>query len=235
MFRDNGNNINKKTGDVITCTLSMKVYNFKENLKTYNSIIIDQYEGLDILTRLPDSRDSNMSFDFLFEDFQDFGALERIKQMTKADNIISFQYKSDKEEIDYIKKFFYRQQGKLKEFYVPSFYNDMVATRDIQAVDASITIQNSGYSAFNASSEKRDHLILRLKDGRIMLKKIYGFNALNSNEETVLVGESFGEKIKVEDIKQISFLYKARFSSDTLSISYYNYDFAEINLSFKTL
>lgn len=234
-FQDNGNSINKVSGKAYECSFSFRIVNMKENLKNYSDIVFDEFDGLKILDAKPNVRNVDFSFNFIFEDFKDFGAVERITQMNKADNIFQYQYVSEKDEINFLKKFFYENKGMLKEFLVPSFFQDFKLVQNINAGSVSINVENNDDVSLNPNSEKREYIRLKLKNGSIIYRKILGKQINIDKTQALILNEAFTENINVKDVVSIEYMYKCRFASDTLSLNYYDYNTAEITLSFKTL
>lgn len=238
MLSDNNSQIEKITDDVITSTLSFSVHNENNNdiLLPNPDVVINTFDGLDVLDMQNDFKDMAMSFDFTYEDFNDFGGFERIVQERYAKNTFSYSYLCfNQYDIDYLKEFYRRHKGRLAEFYVSTYYNDFKIAEDIQAIDTTILVENNNQAGLNPDNIRRDVILIELFDGTRYIKKVSNFLTENAETEKVVLFENFGELIKKESVRRIGFLLKCRFNTDELSIPYITYNKARINLSFKAL
>lgn len=238
MLSDNNSQIEKITDDVITSTLSFSVHNENNNdiLLQNSNVVINTFDGLDVLDMRVDFKDISMSFDFTYEDFNDFGGFERIVQEGNAKNTFSYSYLCfNKYDIDYLKEFYRRHKGRLSEFYVSTCYSDFKIIEDIKSVDTTILVENNNQAGLNPDNIRRDAILIELFNGTKYMRKISNFLTENAETEKIVLFENFGELIDKESVKRISFLLKCRFNSDDLSIPYITYNKARINLSFKAL
>lgn len=235
-FTENNNSLSKITDDVMQGAFNFSLVNNNNILKEFPDVFINNFEGLDVLEHRPDYRSMAASFDFIFEDFKDFGNQERIIQMDRANNNFSYSYVlKNKDEINYFKEFMRRRQGQLGEFYVKSFYQDFKIQQDIEQSSTTILVENNGQASLNSGLDHREAISIELRDGRSIYRKISNFLTDNETTEKIVLFENIGENIKKEDVVRIEFLLRTRFTTDTLSIEHKAITVGRLNLGFKVL
>lgn len=138
--------------------------------------------------------------------------------------------------IDNMIKFFIRMGGRYKSFYAPSWVNDFVPAFDIKAGDTSMLTAFDNYFRFFGNTAREKYIVIFTKDFNHKIMKISGHTYEMINKKRygkIILGGTFDEAIKKDDISMISFLNLVRLDSDDLQIDYESNVVATTRLVFK--
>lgn len=138
--------------------------------------------------------------------------------------------------IDNMIKFFIRMGGKYKSFYMPSWVQDFVPSRDIRMGDSSMLTEFDNYYRFFGNSTRDKYLIFFFKNMTHKIMRISGHTYEMINKRRygkILLGGSFDRDIKLDDIRLISFFNLVRLDNDDLQIDYESNVVATTQLVFK--
>lgn len=135
-----------------------------------------------------------------------------------------------------LKEFAFEVQGKHKALWIPSYDQDFTLLED-QVADTSTLVVKSNEFAEVTFGEVNDrkHIYLELHDGSIIRTKILTAE-IDTNGDTVLgLEDLLPQDVNVSDIRYFSYLYRARLSTDAVTITYLTNTVARCVLGFTTL
>lgn len=137
-------------------------------------------------------------------------------------------------EIYNLQRFFYRIKGRLKSFYMPSWVNDMELAEDAPAGQIYILTKFNLYWKHYAKSRRRKMIVVFYRNESCEILKIAGY----STDETGQYGKVYLENalkrgINKNAIRMISYFYRCRLASDTLTVDYETTEAARITLTFQ--
>ena len=232
------NSITKITDEIIETNVEFNVIDNKVNtLKDNPDVVFNMFNGKILMDVRPNFVSLTDEYGVLLEDLNNgFGVNERIIQEDEAD--IYFDYAficKDEADIDYFKQFVFENKGQLKDFWIPSYFNDMQLKEDITPTQTTLFIENNDHFSLGSDKQNRKALLLELTDGRKFVKEIVNFLPEDDNVERVVLFSNFGEFISINQVRRIEFVYNARLNTDTLAINNLTDTTALIDLSFKTV
>jgi hypothetical protein len=112
--------------------------------------------------------------------------------------------------------------GRQKSFYLPTFYEDMVATNDIVNGTDILDIENIGYSDFVDGTEPNKSIYVLLNNGTIITRQVQSSSVVSSTIERLIIDIAWPSDILVSDIRRISYLRLGRFALDNFEINHNN-------------
>jgi hypothetical protein len=126
--------------------------------------------------------------------------------------------------------FFDSKQGRLGQFWVPTWAKDIVVTQAILSTDTVINIEDIEYGTFYLNNEIIGrHIYIQFPDGSYTFKKI-----VDAATTTITLHEAIGTTVLGNGLSKvlICFLMLARFDMDTLTMNYIDGDKGMADLSF---
>lgn len=137
------------------------------------------------------------------------------------------------EDILWWKAFIHRQKGALKSFLVPTHTFDAKMLYDAPISSRSLIFRDDYLSTIVRESQERKYL--RVKTD----KKVYYFtiNSVKDSNQNVSITleETLGEEIRAADVRQISFMQRMRFASDSVEIEYLTRNAAQLSLTLQQI
>ena len=123
---------------------------------------------------------------------------------------MSFFFRGYK-ELTQLVGFYHRVMGKYKKFWIPSFINEFVLTRDIPPLGSFCYVKNNN---FKARSKKKERVFIWLKNNDWIIRKVVNAESESEEEERIsfdIPTPNF--RIKVDDVFCFGFLLLVRFDT----------------------
>ncbi|RLE34434.1 MAG: hypothetical protein DRJ61_05205 [Acidobacteria bacterium] len=130
--------------------------------------------------------------------------------------------KLDRPGIAALRGWFSARQGKLVEFWAPTFQLDLTVVVDVEAIVAQLTVVNVGYTRYLSAKVSRRDLRIELKTGVVYYRRVVGYTELSTTEERLDLDSPFGVDIKASNIKFVSYMALSRLDSDRVEMSWRN-------------
>jgi hypothetical protein len=116
------------------------------------------------------------------------------------------------------------RRGRYGAFWYPTWAHDFELAQDIGSTDASIVVNNIGYSALyvqdGAPIASRRDIMLQTVSGSRFFKRIIDAGDNGDGTETLSLDSTFGVVIPVNAIDRISFLIPSRQDADAVEIAW---------------
>lgn len=195
------------------------------------------YEGIEVILRQPNWRTAieNVS-EFQFKTLDhEVGTVEWYYGPEPSAVKRNYQWLlRDKGEIRKFREMLGRRRGQLKAVFVPSFHDDLRLAVAIQPDDNGLTVTDSDILATVGHDLERDRLIIRLRDGSTLFRRITAV-ANSIHGVTLTVDVKFDNLINIADVKAIHILFKSRFSTDKISLIWRTNSVVEVNTPFVSI
>lgn len=131
----------------------------------------------------------------------------------------SFLYTGfDYQQIETLINFFRRHKGRLREFWTPTWENDIIPVADIITASNSFVAQGLDLFRFLQGDTVHKALYIRTKQGQVILKRVSAITR-QGNNSFITVSTNFANTILKQDILQVGWLLLSRFASDTLTVN----------------
>lgn len=126
-----------------------------------------------------------------------------------------------KDRIDQFRRWLYSRRGRTVPFWSPSWKNDLTIVSRIEAGSSTIEIQAVGYRGFYEGKEGRMDMIIILRDGRTLMRRVSHTAAGDSSATELLVLDSeIGFVIEPRDVQMVSFLGLHRLDADEVELDW---------------
>jgi hypothetical protein len=133
-----------------------------------------------------------------------------------------------------IENFFRRRVGRLGEFYLPTFENDLPLAANINAGSDTITVSGTEvYEDYSDSTVERA-VAIRLVDGRNIYRTVQTMYVSGENTG-IQFTQAFFDYIPVSAVAYVSWMPVRRFSSDDLTVQWQSDSVAKIALNTTSL
>jgi len=104
-------------------------------------------------------------------------------------------------------------RGQQVSFYIPTFYDDFLVTRDVVAGSGTLTVQNVGYTKYINAVAPRNVIRLMKTDGTSAIRTITGAAVIDENEEQLTISGTWGLNATVAQVRRVDFIEKVRMDS----------------------
>jgi hypothetical protein len=125
-----------------------------------------------------------------------------------------------------------RLRGQAKPILIPTWHQDFVVTKDIGTTDDFVEVYDDGFQLLVGVDPTRSRLVLRLKDGTMIFRKITGLSSPNPGRTSIKIDTQWGRQIKSTDIKALNLLVLMRLATDQVEIVWKSDSVATIDTSF---
>lgn len=150
-----------------------------------------------------------------------------------------------------IRDFFISAQGRARDFYMPTFQNDLkpVGVVTVSSTEIKLIVEESGFSTYQYPQGFVNYLYITFHTKSAIIVKISGAGAnvdssgypvagavnpavasIKGGTEHILIETK--EEIVISEIKTISFVTLTRFNSDSLEVNWITPEWYSVNTSF---
>jgi hypothetical protein len=195
------------------------------------------YLGLDVITRQPNWKGGlSITSDYQFNAI-DGGTGKIVWDATEKHPSVIRQYSwllTDRAKVKTFRELLGRLRGKAKTCWIPTWHDDFRVNKVIGAADISIQVDDNGFRTLIGNDPSRNHLMLRLNDGRLFFRQIIGLSTDGVSTQ-LSIDSAFGFQIEVADIHSLYLLMRNRLATDTVEIVWQSTEVATIDTSFTTV
>lgn len=142
-------------------------------------------------------------------------------QRSKKTSIKGFKTGSCQNLYD-VRQLIHFLNGQQTSFYLPTFFDDIIIVQDPQATEATIVIQNIGFSNDVFTGGLHNRIRIHKKDGTIFDRIVVGAVEDNDLEETLTLDTVWLANQSVDDIELVEYLELVRFASDSIKFRHDN-------------
>ena len=138
--------------------------------------------------------------------------------------------------IDNFLKFFKKQAGMYKSFWMPSWVSDFNPVRDMNSGDNFIIVDLISLDWYYLSNGRKKKLIIFTNDWQSEIYDISTYTRItegNRQYGKIILSRNIGKDIPLRSFRQASYLNLVRFNSDELQIDYETDDLATVNITVK--
>ena len=205
---------------------------------TNNIDNFEEYEGMKILTQEPNRRITiNRDYARLV-DVVDYGSGVRARVSKDKKPAIVFNYTFEcigKTEINNLKAFFNNMLGMTEEFLVSSFTTDLQLADNIGQTETTLLVKNSGAGSYYLDEDQRSLIVIYLKNGQKFIREIINILGDTEDTEKVVIQQSLGQNVSIDEVNSIQFLSHARFNSDSLQFDFETDEYATASTEIRIL
>lgn len=134
------------------------------------------------------------------------------------------------------RRWLFARRGRVVPFWAPSWKADLILAADTEPGQSQITVKAIGYRNFYASRAGREDLMIFLKNGQYLIRRVSNAAAgPDSKTEIVRVAQEFTAGLKVSDVKMICFLGLHRLDADEVEIDWRSDNLALCNQNMRLL
>lgn len=110
--------------------------------------------------------------------------------------------------------------GRLVDFYIPTFYDDLLPTSDLASGSPSLTIENVGYVDF--VKNKKVSIRVHLVDGTKIDRDVTSSSEISATIEQLTLNTNWATTIPKGNVSRIEFVELVRFVDDDFEITHRN-------------
>lgn len=126
------------------------------------------------------------------------------------------------QEVWQVRQLVHALHGSQIAFYLPTFYNDLVVTEDLQSASSLMDIESIKYVDFIQAKEPFKSIWIELNDGTILTREVTAYDKISDTVERLTVGTPWPSLIAKEDITRISFCRLVRIAGDEVKFNHYD-------------
>lgn len=115
----------------------------------------------------------------------------------------------------------YSRRGRVVPFWAPSWKNDLTLATKVEVGAVSLEVRSVGYRNFYNSRSGREDLIMFLRDGTKLMRRITSAAVgATPATEILLLDQEISRVINPEDVEMISFLGQHRLDADEIELDW---------------
>lgn len=213
--------ISRYTDDKLTVSLQFDTSPDTTDPYTPDAAATISYDGYEVLMRQPNWADPlDNSFDYAFDTADgDTGAIAwAITEKYPRFGRTYAWLLNSRNNILLFRQLLGRLRGQAKPILVPSYHQDFVVTRNIGTADDSVEVYDDGFQLLVGVDPTRSRLMLRLKDGSYVFRKITGISSPNAGKTLIKIDSPWGVAITPSDITALNLLMLMRLATDQVDI-----------------
>jgi hypothetical protein len=224
-----------KSGQVAEASIVFAVNPGSETLEApYPEMMLDGYP---VFPLRPDwTQDVQINYQHP-ADFLDFGwgPTDTVVPITFGTTVRQFAFTArSRAEVARLRRFFVSMKGQRGEFWASSEQSDLVLAVDCLSGSATLTVQDATVEAAFANDLAHRAIVIVLADGTRYARSV--INMDQADDTTVLTLEAAATADwKLDNVAQVSWLYRSRFASDQLVMQYVTDTVAQAQVAITTL
>ena len=133
-------------------------------------------------------------------------------------------------EIHAFRQWLYARQGRLVDFWLPSWAADLVLVASAGSGATQIDVEACGYTDRVAQDIGRRDIRIELASGSSITRRITDSEVVSASVERLTLDATLGTAIAPADVVRISFLDRVRLDADAAEIAWWAWDAAESRL-----
>jgi hypothetical protein len=137
---------------------------------------------------------------------------------------------SGRAEIHAFRQWLYARQGRLVDFWLPTWADDLRLVASAGSGATQIDVENCGYTARVARDIGRRDIRIELASGASITRRITDSSVISASVERLTVDSALGTAIAPADVVRTSFLDRVRLDADAAEIAWWTWDAAESRL-----
>ena len=137
---------------------------------------------------------------------------------------------SGRAEIHAFRQWLYARQGRLVDFWLPSWAADLVLVASAGSGATQIDVEACGYTDRVAQDIGRRDIRIELASGSSITRRITDSEVVSASVERLTLDATLGTAIAPADVVRISFLDRVRLDADAAEIAWWTWDTAEARL-----
>lgn len=118
----------------------------------------------------------------------------------------------------------YELQGMRRPIWIPSYFSDFELMEDAAAAATVINVKRNGFSDVAGPFTHRDHIIIHLRNGTRIYRKITDAAVVGAEglTENILLGSAIGVDISPDSVLRISFITFCRLDQDSIELVHHS-------------
>lgn len=118
------------------------------------------------------------------------------------------------QEVWQVRQLVHALRGSQIAFYLPTFYQDLIAVQDLAASSDLLDIESIKYVDYIQGREPFKSLWIELNDGTVLTREIIAYDTISDTVERLTVDSVWPSLIDKDDIARISFCRLVRIAND---------------------
>jgi len=127
-----------------------------------------------------------------------------------------------RQELWELRQLLHYLKGKQVGFYIPTFWEDLTITQNMQVGTFVVNIKNIGYVVNAQNRWPKSTIRIHFTDDTILTRVIQNSAVVSDTEEQLTLDASWPSSYTPDDIKRVEFLEKVRLDVDDITIIHYN-------------
>ncbi|MEE9422616.1 hypothetical protein [Candidatus Vondammii sp. HM_W22] len=126
-----------------------------------------------------------------------------------------------------LRAWLYARAGRVNPIWVSSFQADLVMVLAMISTDTVLTIENIGYTRYLRHAIGRRDIVIRLRDGTRLYRRIIAVSEVDSQTEWLTLDSAVGQDVTPADVVMISWLQLTRLESDAVELTWHTPELVE--------
>lgn len=135
--------------------------------------------------------------------------------------------RTSRADIQALRRWLYARDGRRNPIWIDTHTNDLVLAETVADAATTVKVENIGYSLHAVGQIGRRDIVIVLKDGTRIYRRITAATEQDADIERLTIDASLGVTVAPGDVRRISYLLLARMASDAVVITWKTNELAE--------
>lgn len=119
-----------------------------------------------------------------------------------------------------VRQLLHALRGSQTSFYLPTFYEDLVAVQDLTAATNLLDIESINYVNYVQAREPFKSIWIQLNDGTVLTREVVAYDTISDTVERLTVDAVWDNLVDKDDIARISFCRLVRIANDEVRLQH---------------
>ena len=199
---------------------------------------VETLDGYEVIYRKPNWSTPvqyEMESDFDFLDYTT-GAVQQIQKPTHTKQLrrVNWLLKS-REDITSFRALLGRRKGQLIPAFMPTWFTDFEVSDANAAGSSGLRVKRSQYDALVGVNDTQFAVLIRMKDGSRLLRKIIGTSKPDSETEMLSLDDTLPFEVNPQNTMMVSLVHLCRLVQDGVTINYQSDSVATVEMTMTTV
>lgn len=199
---------------------------------------VESMDGYELVYRKPNWSSPvgyDMESDSVLLDYES-GAVQKVQKpaFPRQTRRVRWLLKS-KADIASFRAFLGRMKGRYTPAYVPTWFGDFEVTGVSGLGSFAITVRRSQYGSMVGVATTQFAVLIRMRDGRKIVRKITGVSSPNQESEMLNIDEQLPFEVNPTNTLMVSLIHLCRLAQDGVTINYQSDSVSTVEMTMVTV
>lgn len=199
---------------------------------------VETLDGIEVIYRKPNWSSPvqyEMGSDFDMLDF-DTGGVQQVQKPGHPQQVRRVRWLlKNRDDIASFRALLGRRKGQAIPAYVPTWFNDFEVAEGNASGSSALRVKRSQYDALVGVADTQHAILIRMRDGTRLLRKIIGTSKPDADTEMLSLDDSLPFEVTPQNTMMVSLVHLCRLAQDGVTINYQSDSVSTVEMSMMTV